>query len=92
MWENDTSLYLGSGHHATNHVVPPRDWYATGGDSGEATRYQRIDAFAREHHLDYVAVTKIGSQRNEEVLRVVAANTNLERIHEGPGAILYRVK
>ena len=92
MWENDTALYLGSGHHATNHVVPPRDWYATGGDSGEGARFQRIDAFAREHHLDYVAVTKIGLQRNEEVLQVVAANTNLERIHEEPGAILYRVR
>ena len=92
MWENDTALYLGSGHRATNHVVLPRDWYATGGDDGEAARYQRIDAFAREHHLDYVAVTKIGLQRNEEVLRVVGANTNLERIHEDSGAILYRVK
>ncbi len=92
MWENDTALYLGSGHRATNHVVLPRDWYATGGDSGEAARYQRIDAFAREHHLDYVAVTKIGLQRNEEVLHVVAANTNLERIHEESGAILYRVR
>ncbi len=92
MWESDTALYFGSGHPATNYVVPPREWYASGGDDGVATRYQKVAAFARQHHLDYVGITKIGLQRNEDALRVMAANPALERVYEDSSAILYRVR
>jgi hypothetical protein len=92
MWESDTALYFGSGHPATNYVVPPREWYASGADEGVATRYQKVDAFARRHHLDYVGITKVGLQRNEDALRVMAANPSLERVYEDSGAILYRVR
>ena len=92
LWESDTALYFGSGHAATNYVVPPREWYATGGEDGAAQRYERVDSFARQHNLAYVGITKVGLQRNESVLRVLAANPNLESVYEDSGAILYRVR
>lgn len=92
MWESDTALYFGSGHPATNYVVPPREWYATGGDDGVAARYEKVAAFARRHNLEYVGITKVGLQRNEDALRVMAANPSLERVYEDSGAILYRVR
>ena len=38
------------------------------------------------------AIAKIGLQRNEDVLRAVASNPNLEQIYQDSGAILYRVR
>ena len=92
LWQDDTALYLASGHHATSFVVPPRQFEATGGDAGEAARCRRIDEYAREQHLGYVLLAKVGLRHNEEVLRAAATNTNLEPIHEETGGILYRVR
>lgn len=92
LWQDDTALYLATGHRSVSYVVPPRQFEATGGNAGEAERFRHIDDYAREQHLDYVLVAKIGLRRNDEVLRVAAANPNLEPIHEEAGGILYRVR
>jgi hypothetical protein len=92
LWEGDTVLYLATGHHGSSFVFLPREFIATGGEEGEALRTRTIDAYAREAHLGYVLLTKVGLHRNDEALRVAAANPNLERIHEEDGGILYRVR
>ena len=92
LWESDTALYLATGRHATGFVFLPRYYEATGGDAGEAVRYSRIHEFAREQHLGYVMLTKVGLHRNEDVLRVAAANPNMERIYEDSGGIIYRLR
>jgi len=92
LWQDDTALYLATGHHAVSFVVPPRDFEATGGDAGEAARYRKIAEYARQEHLNYVLLAKIGMRHNDEVLRDAAANPNLEPVHEEPGGILYRVR
>jgi hypothetical protein len=92
LWQDDTALYLETGRHAVSFVVPPRDFEATGGDAGEAARYRKIAEYARQQHLDYVLLAKIGLRHNNEVLRDAAANPNLERVHEEEGGVLYRVR
>ena len=47
LWQDDTALYLATGHHTVSFVVPPREFEATGGDAGEAVRYRRIAEYAR---------------------------------------------
>jgi len=92
LWQDDTALYLATGRHAVSFVVPPREFEATGGDAGEAARYRKIAEYARQQHLDYVLLAKIGLRHNDEVLHDAAANPNLERVHEEDGGILYRVR
>lgn len=92
LWQDDTALYLATGRHSASFVVPPRQFEATGGDAGEAARFREIDEYAREQHLGYILVAKVGLRRNEEVLRVAAADPGLELVHEEGGGILYRVR
>ena len=92
LWQDDTALYLATGHHSTSFVVSPREFEATGGDAGEALRYRQIDEYAREQKLGYILLAKIGLRHNQEVLRAAAANPNLEPVHEEAGGILYRVR
>ena len=92
LWQDDTALYLATGRHAVSFVVPPREFEATGGDSGEAARYRKVAEYARQQHLDYVLLAKIGLRHNDEVLRDAAVNPNLKAIHEEEGGILYRVR
>jgi hypothetical protein len=92
LWQDDTALYLATGRHSVSYVVAPRVFEATGGDAGEAQRFRGIDRYAREQHLGYVLVAKVGLRRNQEVLQVAAADPGLERIHEEAGGILYRVR
>ena len=92
LWEGDTALYLATGRRGSSFVFLPREFNATGGEEGEAVRARGIDQYARDANLGYVLVTKVGMHRNEEVLRVVAANPNLEPVHEEEGGILYRVR
>jgi hypothetical protein len=92
LWQDDTALYLATGRHAVSFVVPPREFEATGGDAGEAWRFRGIERYAREQHLGYVLVAKVGLRRNEEVLQMAAADRRLELVHEEAGGILYRVR
>jgi len=73
-------------------VVPPREFEATGGDAGETARFRRIGQYAREQLLGYVLLAKVGMRRNEEVLKVAAADPGLELVHEEAGGVLYRVR
>jgi len=92
LWQDDTALYLATGHHSTSFVVSPREFEATGGDAGEALRFRHIDEYAREQKLGYILVAKVGLRHNQKVLRAAAANPNLEAVHEEAGGILYRVR
>jgi hypothetical protein len=92
LWQDDTALYLATGRHSVSYVVPPREFEATGGDAGEALRFQGIDQYAREQHLGYVLLAKVGLRRNEQVLKAAAADRGLELVHEEAGGVLYRVK
>ena len=92
LWQDDTALYLATGRHAVSFVVPPREFEASGGDAGEALRYRKIAEYARQQHLDFVLLAKIGLRHNDQVLRDAAANPNLELVHEEEGGILYRVR
>jgi hypothetical protein len=92
LWQDDTALYLATGHHSASFVVSPREFEATGGDTGEVARFRHIETYAREQHLGYILLAKIGQRHNQEVLRAAAANPNLEPIHEETGGILYRVR
>ena len=92
LWQDDTALYLATGRHAASFVVPPREFEATGGDAGEAARYRNIAEYARQQHLDYVLLSKIGLRHNDQVLRDATANPQLESVHEEAGGILYRVR
>jgi hypothetical protein len=92
LWQDDTALYLATGRHAVSFVVPPREFEATGGDAGEAARYRGIAEYARQQHLDYVLLAKIGLRHNDQVLHEAAANPQLEPVHEEQGGILYRVR
>lgn len=92
LWQDDTALYLATGRHAASFVVPPREFEATGGDAGEAARYRKIVEYARQQHMDYVLLAKVGLRHNDEVLRDAAANPKLEPVHEEEGGILYRVR
>ena len=93
LWQDDTALYLATGHHTVSFVVPggtlkPRE--ARSG--GETLRFRGIDEYARQQHLGYILLAKVGLRHNDEVLRVAAADVNLEAIHEEAGGILYRVR
>jgi len=92
LWQDDTALYLATGRHSVSYVVPPREFEATGGDKGEALRFRGIDRYAREQRLGYVLVAKVGLRRNEELLKVAAADPELELVHEEAGGVLYRVR
>jgi len=92
LWQDDTALYLATGRHSVSFVVPPREFEATGGDAGEASRYRNIAEYARQQRLDYVLLAKIGMRHNDQVLREAAINPKLEPIHEEAGGILYRVR
>ncbi len=92
LWQDDTALYLATGRHSVSFVVPPREFEATGGDAGEAARYRRIAEYARQEHMDYVLLAKIGLRRNDAVLHDAATNPDLQAIHEEEGGILYRVR
>ncbi|MDP9114981.1 MAG: hypothetical protein M3O20_15040, partial [Acidobacteriota bacterium] len=78
--------------HSVSYVVPPRQFEASGGDAGEAARFRGIDRYAREEHLDYVLLPKVGLRRNPEVLQIAAADPGLEFLHEEAGGVLYRVR
>ncbi len=88
LWQDDTALYLATGRHSVSYVVPPREFEATGGDAGEAARFRGIDRYAHEQHLGYVLVAKVGLRRNEEVLKVAAADPGLEFVHEEAGGVV----
>ena len=92
LWQDDTALYLATGRHSVSYVVPPREFEATGGNAGEALRFRGIEQYAREQHLGYILVSKVGMRRNEEVLQVAAADPGLELVHEDAGGVLYRVR
>jgi hypothetical protein len=92
LWQDDTALYLATGHHSASFVVSPREFEATGGDAGEALRFKQIEQYAREQKLGYILLAKIGLRHNQEVLSAAAANPNLEPVHEEAGGILYRVR
>ncbi len=92
LWQDDTALYLASGRHSVSYVVPPREFEATGGDAGEALRFRGIDRYAREQHLGYVLLAKVGLRKNEQVLKIAAADPGLELVHEEAGGVLYRVR
>jgi hypothetical protein len=92
LWQDDTALYLATGRHSVSYVVPPREFEATGGDAGEARRFRRIDEYARQQHLGYVLLAKVGLRRNDEVLRVAAGDPAMELVHEEAGGVLYRVR
>jgi len=92
LWQDDTALYLATGRHSVSYVVPPREFEATGGDKGEALRFRGIDRYAREQRSGYVLVAKVGLRRNAEVLKVAAADPELELVHEEAGGVLYRVR
>lgn len=92
LWQDDTALYLATGRHSVSYVVPPREFEATGGDAGEALRFRGMDRYAREQHLGYVLLAKVGLRRNAEVLRIAAADPGLEFVHEEAGGVLYRVR
>jgi len=92
LWQDDTALYLATGRHSVSYVVPPREFEATGGDAGETARFRRIGQYAREQLLGYVLLAKVGMRRNEEVLKVAAADPGLELVHEEAGGVLYRVR
>ena len=92
LWQDDTALYLATGRHSVSFVVPPREFEATGGDAGETARFRRIGQYAREQLLGYVLLAKVGMRRNEEVLKVAAADPGLELVHEEAGGVLYRVR
>ena len=91
LWEQDVVLNLATGRHATSFPIPSRQWYAHGFDE-DAAYYRNIDEFARAQHLDYVLLTKTGSHRNDDVLRLLAGNSRLEPLHEDSSGILYRVR
>jgi len=84
LWEQDVVYYLKTGRHAVSFPVPSRQWYAYGFDR-DIDYYRKLDEFARTQHLSYILLNK------EALLRAAAANPNLEKIHEEPGAVLYRV-
>jgi hypothetical protein len=92
LWQDDTALYLATGRHSVSYVVPSREFDASGGDAGEATRFRGIERYAREQHLGYVLLAKVGLRRNQEVLQVAAADPGLEFVHEEAGGVLYRVR
>ena len=92
LWQDDTALYLATGRHSVSYVVTPREFEASGGDAGEALRFRGIDRYAHEQHLGYVLVAKVGLRRNQEVLKVAAADPGLEFVHEEAGGVLYRVR
>ena len=92
LWQDDKALYLATGRHSVSYVVPPREFEATGGDKGEALRFRGIDRYAREQRSGYVLVAKVGLRRNAEVLKVAAADPELELVHEEAGGVLYRVR
>jgi hypothetical protein len=92
LWQDDTALYLATGRHSVSYVVPSREFDASGGDAGEATRFRGIDRYAHQQHLEYVLVAKVGLRRNREVLQVAAQDPGFEFVHEDAGGILYRVR
>jgi hypothetical protein len=92
LWQDDTALYLATGHHAVSFVVPPREFEATGGNAGEVARYRKIAEYARQQHMEYVLLAKVGLRHNDQVLRDAAVNPELEPVHEEQGGILYRVR
>ncbi len=92
LWQDDTALYLATGRQSVSFVVSPREFEATGGDAGEAARYRKIAEYARQQHMDYVLLAKIGMRHNDQVLREAATNPKLEPVHEEEGGILYRVR
>lgn len=92
LWQDDTALYLATGRYSVSYVVPPREFEATGGDAGEALRFRGIDRYAHEQNLGYLLVAKVGLRRNQEVLKIAAADPGLEWLHEETGGVLYRVR
>ena len=93
VWEQDVVLHLATGRNAASFLIPPREWYAHDEDKNKNIAYfRKIDEYARAQQLGYVMLTKVGSHRNEDVLRALAANPNLERVHEESGGIVYRVR
>ncbi len=92
LWQDDTALYLATGRHSVSYVVGSREFDATGGDAGEAARFRGIERYAQEQHLGYVLVAKVGLRRNQEVLKIAAADPGLELLHEEAGGVLYRVR
>lgn len=92
LWQDDTALYLATGRHSVSYVVPPRQFESSGGDAEDAARFRGIDRYAREQHLGYVLVPKVGLRRNVEVLQIAAADPGLEFLHEEAGGVLYRVR
>ena len=66
LWQDDTALYLSTGHHSVSFVVPPRQFEATGGNAGEALRFRGIDEYARQQHLGYILLARVGLRRNDE--------------------------
>jgi hypothetical protein len=91
LWEQDVVYYLATGRHASSFPIPSRQWYAYGFER-DVDYYRNIDEFARSQHLGYILLPAIGSQRNEEELRVAAENPRLESIHIETGGVLYRVR
>jgi hypothetical protein len=91
LWENDTALYLSTGRLAVAFLIPPRQWYRSENDE-DLESYRRIDEYARAHNLQYVILPAVGPHRNDEVLKVAAGNTKLEKIHEETGGVVYRVR
>ena len=90
LWENDTAFYLETGRRGAAFLIPTRHSYAKGDD--DLDLYQQIDQYAREHSLAYVILPKEGPHNREDVLRSAARNPGLMKIHDEPGAVVYRVQ
>ncbi len=85
LWEQDVVYYLTTGRHAVSFPIPSRQWYAYGFDR-DSDYYRKIDQFARAQHLTYILLHK------EAILSAAATNPSLEKVHEEPGAAVFRVK
>ena len=85
LWEQDVVYYLTTGRHATSFPIPSRQWYAYGFDR-DNDYYRKMDEFARSQHLSYILVHR------DAIQKAAMANPNLEKIHEEPACVLYRVK
>jgi hypothetical protein len=91
LWQKESSLYLATGRHSIGFVILPRYYYADP-DVSELPVYRTIDQYARANTLNYVAMAKLGPSFNKDIWDCVAENKNLEKIYEGTGGAIYKLR
>lgn len=91
LWEDDTALYFATGRHSLALLVPAKEWYEHETE-GDLEHFRRIDEYAREHHLQYAILPKMGPHRNDAHLEALKENGNLELVHEETGGVVYRLR